>query len=248
MNNNQTLLAGQLTNKQKALGYILLFPSYLYYIPKISVFFLYWFNDTVASLDSMSMVIYLNVFIGIASLLMAIWIFKDFLLDNLRAFRVTILEDSIWSCSIGIGLVYALSFASNIIVMGLLAILGLDKSSSANQQLVETLLNGAPLLMMFQAVILAPIVEEVLYRGLIFRTVYSYNKNAAHIISAFLFGFSHIYSALFAGDLTQIIHLIPYMTMGFAFSYAYEKRGNICAPIIMHMLNNLIATLLSFIL
>ncbi|MFV0394058.1 MAG: lysostaphin resistance A-like protein [Coprobacillaceae bacterium] len=246
--NNDRILAGELTNKQKALGYIILFPSYLYYIPKLAVFFLLWYNNSIHPIDGNVITVYLNVAIGLFSLILGVAFFKDFLMDNIRAFKKTLLEDTIWSCSIGIGMVYGLAILSNIIVMVLLAMFNQQQADSSNQQLVELLLNNAPLLMTFQAVVLAPIVEELLYRGLIFRTIYSYNKNMAHILSAFLFGFSHIYSGLFSGDLTQIIHIIPYMMMGFAFSYAYEKRGNICAPIIMHMLNNLIATLLSFLL
>jgi membrane protease YdiL (CAAX protease family) len=192
--------------------------------------------------------VYLNLAIGIISLIMVFVFFKEFLVENFTAFKQTFLEDTIWSCSIGIGLVYGMAFVSNIIVMTLLALFGAKQMDSTNQQLVEQLLNVAPSLMLFQAVVLAPVLEEVLYRGLIFRTFYSYHKNIAHIVSAFLFGFSHIYSGLFSGDVTQMIHIIPYMTMGFVFSYAYEKRKNICVPILMHMLNNLIATLLSFIL
>lgn len=246
--NNETILAGTLTNKQKALGYVLLFPSYLYYIPKITVFFLVWLNNYMSILGGPLVVVYLNVVIGVVSLAMAVGFFKDFIVENIRAFKETILEDTIWSCSVGIGIVYGLSIVSNIIVMALLAFFGQKQMSSENQQLVEKLLTNAPLFMTFQAVVLAPILEELLYRGLLFRTLYSRNKNMAHVISAFLFGFSHIYSGLFSGDITQIIHIIPYMSMGFAFSYAYEKRKNICVPIIMHMLNNLISTLLSALL
>ena len=98
--------------------------------------------------------------------------------------------------------------------------------------------------MAFQSVILAPILEELLFRGLVFRSLRDRNKWLAIFASSFLFGFLHIYSALFAGDLTQLIYLLSYGGMGFAFSYAYEKKKTICVPILMHMINNLVAIVL----
>ena len=98
--------------------------------------------------------------------------------------------------------------------------------------------------MIYVSVILAPVLEELLFRGLIFRSLRSINRNLAFFASAFLFGFLHIYSALFAGDLSQLIYLLSYGGMGFAFSYAYEKRKTVCVPILMHMINNLVAIIL----
>ena len=92
--------------------------------------------------------------------------------------------------------------------------------------------------------VLAPILEELLFRGLVFRSLRDKSKWLAIFASSFLFGFLHIYSALFAGDLSQLIYLFSYGGMGFAFSYAYEKRKTICVPILMHMINNLVAIIL----
>ena len=95
--------------------------------------------------------------------------------------------------------------------------------------------------MFIQSVILAPVLEELLFRGLVFRSLRDKSKWLAIFASSFLFGFLHIYSALFAGDLSQLIYLLSYGGMGFAFSYAYEKRKTIC---LMHMINNLVAIIL----
>ena len=241
--NENTMLVGHLSNKQKALGYILLFPSNLYYIPILIQFFMIWYNTVFIPMSFSVMIAYLNFFTGIISLIMAFAFFKTFLIANIKAIKETIIEDTIWSCTMGIGIVYVLAAVSRIMVLLLLAIFGQEPLDSSNQQLVVQLLTEMPLLMALQTVIIAPILEEILYRGLLFRTFYDFHKKGAHIISAFLFGFAHIYSGLFRGDLTQIIHIIPYMVMGLAFSYAYEKRGNLYVPILMHMLVNLIATL-----
>ena len=123
-------------------------------------------------------------------------------------------------------------------------VLGGGSNDSANQLLFEDYLNNGALLMAFQSVVLAPILEELLFRGLVFRSLRDKSKWLAIFASSFLFGFLHIYSALFAGDLSQLIYLLSYGGMGFAFSYAYEKRKTICVPILMHMINNLVAIIL----
>ena len=122
-------------------------------------------------------------------------------------------------------------------------ILGGASNDSANQLLFESYLNKDLIFMFIQSVILAPVLEELLFRGLIFRSLRSINRNLAFFASAFLFGFLHIYSALFTGDLTQLVYLLSYGGMGFVFTYAYEKRKTICVPMLIHMINNLVAVL-----
>ncbi|WP_333576609.1 CPBP family intramembrane glutamic endopeptidase [Faecalibacillus intestinalis] len=138
-------------------------------------------------------------------------------------------------------MIYGISIVANMIIN---FVLGGGSNDSANQLLFEDYLNNGALLMAFQSVILAPILEELLFRGLVFRSLRDKSKWLAIFASSFLFGFLHIYSALFAGDLSQLIYLFSYGGMGFAFSYAYEKRKTICVPILMHMINNLVAIIL----
>ena len=246
MIDDNVVLAGKLSNKQKALSFILLFPAYLFYIPTIINFLIkLYINNTTDKVDYALLGVWLNLSVGLLSLVLAVFILKDFIADNFRAFKEKLLENVIWSCSVGIGILYGASIVANILVNLLLGSKGAD--GSANQQLFELLLSNNLIIMAIQAVILAPIVEELLFRGVIFRSLRKYGLLIAHIVSALLFGFLHIYSALLNGDMTQLIQMIPYVAMGFVFSYSYEKRGNIGSAILLHMLNNLIAVALSII-
>ncbi len=155
------------------------------------------------------------------------------------------MENVIWILTIGIGSAYLFSYIGEFIVNLLLPA---NTSEATNQTLVVTLVSSNMLLMTFQAVILAPIVEELFFRGLIFNTLRQKSVFWAHLISAFLFGLLHVYSYILAGDMSEWIKLIPYMTAGLAFSYAYEKRQNIIAPIFLHGLKNLIAVILIYIM
>lgn len=237
---------GKLYNKQKAIGFILLLPSYLYYVPVFINFLIkLYIDNATGEVNTVYLGVILNFAVGLICTTMTAFVLKDFIIESFLSFKENLFDNVIWSCSVGIGIVYGLSIIANLIVMFLL---GNQNQGSANQQLFETYLSSQPILMFVQAVIFAPILEELLFRGIIFRTLREKGKILAHVVAAGLFGFLHVYSGLFAGDMTQLIHMLPYVLMGFAFGYAYEKKGTIFVPIVVHALNNFIAILLSLLL
>lgn len=235
--------AGRLNGKQKAIGFIILLPMYFYVFPVIVNFGLYLYLKYIdMNMDMGMMGVLLNFFSALFSLIFALILFKDFIKDSWDCFKEKLFENTAWSLTIGIGTLYLLSIASNIIIN---LFINTSTHGAANQDLFETYLSHGIVLMVIQSVIFAPILEELLFRGLVFRSLRKYNKILAHLVSSFIFGFLHIYSGLFAGDITQIFYLLSYGAMGFAFSFAYEKKGTICVPILVHMLNNFIAVLIS---
>ena len=48
----------------------------------------------------------------------------------------------------------------------------------------------------------------------------------------------HVVNGLFAGDLSQILYLLPYGFLGAVLCRFYEKRDTIFAPMMIHALNN----------
>ena len=235
-------LAGRINGKQKAIGFILLFPMYLFIVPRFVNFVIYLLlKYTSITHDLITLGIYLNLVCSLISFAFAVVLLKDFLIENIKKFKEELSTNILYSATIGIGMIYVVSIISNTIIN---LILGGSSNDSANQLLFESYLNKDLIFMFIQSVILAPVLEELLFRGLVFRSLRDKSKWLAIFASSFLFGFLHIYSALFAGDLSQLIYLLSYGGMGFAFSYAYEKRKTICVPILMHMINNLVAIIL----
>lgn len=232
--------AGRLNGKQKAIGFILLLPTYLFITPTLVEAALYFFVKYIQVVDIYTLNIYLNFFSTLISLMFAVFLFKDFFLDNIKLFKQKLFGNIVWSATAGLGINYLISYLANILIILFLG----TSDSASNQLLFESLMENGFLLMAIQAIVFAPIVEELIFRGLIFRSFRQYNIYLAHFISAFCFGFIHIYQGLFAGDWTQLIYLLSYGGMGFAYSFIYEKRKTIVAPMIVHMLNNLIATLI----
>lgn len=81
-------------------------------------------------------------------------------------------------------------------------------------------------------VVCAPILEEILFRGLIFESCRErFGSGAAVLISALLFGLVH-------GVPVQIINAF---VVGLIFGYIYLRTGSLLSVIILHAINNGIA-------
>ena len=102
-----------------------------------------------------------------------------------------------------------------------------------------TYLSGGILLLYFLTiVILSPIIEEILFRGLFLRR---FNKELGNVtlsilIASILFGFCHN----FGGILGAIL-------FGICVSILYIKSKNILVPIFAHFLNNLISFFIAIV-
>lgn len=89
--------------------------------------------------------------------------------------------------------------------------------------------------LLIQVVIFTPIVEEIIFRGVIFSTTrYKYGRRWALIITTLFFTLLHGVNPV---GFVQV--LIP----GIAFVLLYEREGNLAAPVITHACFNLISTI-----
>jgi hypothetical protein len=85
-------------------------------------------------------------------------------------------------------------------------------------------------------VVLAPISEEVCFRGMLFGGLREkLPRLGAALISALIFGGLHA--------LTGVSAVPPLIVFGFVLALLYEKTGSILPGIVLHMLNNSIALL-----
>ena len=113
-----------------------------------------------------------------------------------------------------------------------------------NEQAVRSMLKVNPWAMVINTGLLAPIVEELVFRKS-FRVTFK-NNLAFILISGLVFGALHV--VLSVDNLYDYLYLLPYCSLGIAFSYMYYKTKNIFAPISMHIIHNLIITLLNIFL
>jgi membrane protease YdiL (CAAX protease family) len=111
-----------------------------------------------------------------------------------------------------------------------------------NQIIVDALSNNNIFIFIIYSIILCPIVE-----GLLFTYPYKDNKNklAAYICMSIVFALMHITSTSTTIDL---LFLIPYLLMSFAFNYGFYKTNNVLVSIAAHTINNIVAFMLLFIM
>lgn len=109
-------------------------------------------------------------------------------------------------------------------------------SSNTNQDENVRLLKEMPLVEITCACIIAPILEEIVFR-LSFKNMSKSDKLFA-ILTGLTFAFVHIVTSL--EDPRTIIYIIPYGALGITFGLLYKKTNNIFSSITAHAIHNTI--------
>ena len=108
-----------------------------------------------------------------------------------------------------------------------------QNQASINQTLATGTLTR--IAMFFLAVVIAPLIEETMFRGIVMNTWFKNNRYYADVLlSAVLFGVFHTTADLSFATVT------PYVVMGAVFALIYRKTGNLAVNIYTHMLYNAI--------
>ena len=115
---------------------------------------------------------------------------------------------------------------------------------NVNDESIALMVQENPVLLTIGTVLLVPMVEEVLYRGLLFRGLYNHSKVAAFLLSIVVFGLLHVVNYI---TIYEPFHLflcfLQYIPAGLCFGFAYAFTDSIWTPILMHMTVNLIGML-----
>ncbi len=107
--------------------------------------------------------------------------------------------------------------------------------ANLNDRSIAQLAAGNLAVMAFATVLLVPVAEEVLHRGLIFGTLYPKNGAAAYIFSSAIFAAIHLVS--YIGVYTPLnlaLSFLQYLPAGWILAWAYRTSGSIYAPILIH--------------
>ena len=111
--------------------------------------------------------------------------------------------------------------------------------SNINDQNVSSLLYLDFYPMLIGTVVLVPFAEEVLFRGLVFQSLYTKNRFLGYLISAGLFCAVHILSYIATADpLTLALCFIQYIPASLCLAWAYTEADNVFAPILIHTVIN----------
>ncbi|MBQ9031021.1 MAG: CPBP family intramembrane metalloprotease [Parasporobacterium sp.] len=121
----------------------------------------------------------------------------------------------------------------------LVSLLGIDRLAGDYSGIQDAVFAASPVLVVIQTVILAPLSEELLFRGLLYSRLRQYLKGfwLPALISSAAFGIFHF-------NLSQGIFAFLF---GLLLCAVYEKFRNLWAPIALHVGGNLISVVLVFL-
>lgn len=135
-----------------------------------------------------------------------------------------------------IALIGVLGMSAAVSVNAIVSISGLAYFSPKYQQVSQIIYSGGIFMEIVSAVIAAPILEELLFRGMVYRRLRDFcSAKPAIIISAAFFGVFH-------GNLVQFVYAF---IIGLMLAYVYEKMKTIWTPIIFHVGANLLSVLIT---
>lgn len=108
-----------------------------------------------------------------------------------------------------------------------------------NDKLIVDLASENRPFVLLSTIVLAPIAEECLFRGVIFQNIFHKSPLSGYIVSVVLFAFLHV--CTFIGEYSRLellMTMLTYVPSGVALAWAYERADSILAPMIMHCLIN----------
>ncbi|MBM7641989.1 CPBP family intramembrane glutamic endopeptidase [Streptococcus loxodontisalivarius] len=142
-------------------------------------------------------------------------------------------------------LVFGWTLLTVLLIIGIKSIMqffGVHLTSANNDDLIQQLRSHNMLFMMVNLHLLGPILEEIVFRGLLLEgllRLYPKKQYTAIFLSAFLFAFAHTY--------TLSLSLLDYFIFGFLYSSLYYQSRHLRNSVLAHILTNSLITLLSII-
>lgn len=162
-------------------------------------------------------------------------IFHRYLLHSLQAF-IADLGNCLKVSGAGFGLYWVCTIVVNMLV------LWLDPEfSNVNDDSIYQLTESNFMLMSIGTVLLVPVVEETLYRGVIFGQLSRKSSIWAYIVSIVIFSAIHVMGYIgFYPPMRLLLCFVQYFPAAFFLAWTYKKSGTIWSSILIHATVNLI--------
>lgn len=125
---------------------------------------------------------------------------------------------------------FGLTYLGNFLGQGLMALVGMIAGHPFTSPVESMVMEGKLWLMVISVVLIAPVMEELMFRKFLVDRTIQYGQKTAVIISGVCFG-------LFHGNFYQFFYAC---TMGMVFAYLYSSTGKIRYNILLHMIINLV--------
>ena len=113
-----------------------------------------------------------------------------------------------------------------------------------NDSVISAQIRSAPWSTLLIVVLLAPFIEEVLFRGLVSGGLKSRSRAVAYAVSCLLFAFLHVWQfAAVHQDLTYFLLMLQYLVPGLVLAWCYDRSRTLWASLGVHVLANLLSAM-----
>ena len=149
---------------------------------------------------------------------------------------------------------YNLGAACKSALLGLVALYGLNElafrllrvlgfgQANLNDSAISAQVQDAPRTTVLIVVLLAPFVEEVLFRGLVFGNLRKKSRAVAYVVSCALFALVHVWQfAVGNHDLSYFLVMLQYLVPGAVLAWAFEHTGTLWTAVAVHAAANALA-------
>ena len=242
-------------NAKGAVVMVLLFISEQFIATGISLMIIYvngYFGTNFGSIE-------LNLFTDLVTLALLVFFFGKFFWINMKnlfnEFKAVYIVAPIL-CYIG-------SIFCNYIVQIILMMIRGSAEQTTNNEVVMDMVVQQPFTLVFLTVILAPIIEESVFRAGLCRSMTAssnyFIKSLGFVISIFLFALMHVYQyAFFATDASgatyltfnadEFLSILMYIPMAVGFAVCSYVCKNFWGSVICHMITNSVAMCLMILM
>ena len=140
---------------------------------------------------------------------------------------------------------YVLSLAAAAVI---LLLVGTDAANPNNDAVMDAVGADAGTMRAI-AFFLAPLVEEVLFRGVLFGSVRRSSRVWAYALSVAVFSLYHVWQYVVVyGDPRMLLYALQYIPVSVALAWTYERSGTLWGSTFLHMILNFISyTVLSMV-
>ena len=176
-----------------------------------------------------------NVIYYLISFLFVIIVFWNFLRESFDRF-----VGNMRGAVLAMVIAYALQLVLTLGLQALMSVFG--ELETPNNDAINELANIEYKKIFAVAVLMAPITEEVLFRGVLFGSLARRHRWLGWVVSVAVFCLYHVWQfAVVEQDWTVLIAAAEYIPLTVAITYCYDRTQTIWTPIFFHIFTNSLA-------
>lgn len=135
---------------------------------------------------------------------------------------------------------YMMWYLLSLLTQALFTALGWFQDANPNNSVIDALSRDDFRVMKTITVFFAPVLEEVLFRGVVFQSIRKKHRILAYAVSVGLFSVYHVWQYALTAPM-MLWYAVQYIPVTLAITWSYERSGTLFAPIALHMFNNYLA-------